>query len=503
MKRKHIAKQLLMTGAIALITITGCKKDFFDINEPNPNLPSSVSKKELLPSAEAAIAMAVGNNLQINGGIWAQFWTQTTAASQYKTLEQYNPGPQDYDRPWKALYADALEDLKVIIQKADEDKAPNYKAIAKILQAYSYQILTDNWGDVPFTQAVQVENGILSPAYDPQSVVYDGLINIAKEGIATIDDSSETAVVPGDDDMLLHGDMSLWRKFGNTLLLRAYLRLAYVDPGKAQAGITELNNSGAVYLAEGEEVRIDYLSEGGRTHPLYSSIVALGYVQNLVASKTSYDYLTANNDPRLDVLYVPSASGTGGLLQGAYDLPAGTPVSNPGPITGANGTIVAGPDGPIDYRALSALAPVKLMTGYESFFLQAEARLRTWMPGDPAEAYDAGITESFASFGIVGDTVAFYLSQPQIAYPSGGSFDDQLKAIITEKWVALNGNGGDEAWTEWRRTGYPDFFTVSTNSLYGGSIFPQRFLYPTDEEASNGSFPGQRLIYDKVWWDVN
>ena len=89
------------------------------------------------------------------------------------------------------------------------------------------------------------------------------------------------------------------------------------------------------------------------------------------------------------------------------------------------------------------------------------------------------------------------------SFRSGGSFDDQLKAIITEKWVSLNGNGGDEAWIEWRRTGYPDFFTVSTNSLYGRSIFPQRFLYPTDEEASNGSFPGQRLIYDKVWWDVN
>jgi len=494
MKRKNIAIQLFLTGALALTTISGCKKDFYDINEPNPNFPTSVTIKELLPSAEAAIALVMGNNLQINGGLWAQFWTQTTAASQYKTMEQYNPGPQDYDRPWKSLYADALQDLKVIIQKAGEDNAPNYIAIAKILQAYTYQVLTDNWGDVPYSQAVQADEGILSPVYDPQSVVYDGIISLAKEGIATIDES-ETAVVPGVDDMLLHGDMAVWRKFANTLLLRAYLRLAYVDPTRAQAGITELNTSGAQYLGAGEEVRIDYLSEGGRTHPLYSSIVALGFTQNLVASKTSYDYLAANNDPRLDVLYVPSDFGTGGLLQGAYDLPVGTPYSYPGPITGANGTE--------EYGAESAVAPVKLMTGYESLFLQAEARLRTWMPGNPAEAYDAAITESFASYAIEADTVAFYLAQPQIAYPTGGSFDDQLKAIITEKWVALNGNGGDEAWTEWRRTGYPDFFTVSVNSLYGGSIFPQRFLYPTDEEASNGSFPGQRQIYDKVWWDVN
>jgi hypothetical protein len=497
MKKNKIAIQLLMTGVLAITVISGCKKSYFDINEPNPNNPSSVSVKELLPSAEAAIAMAVGNNLQINGGIWAQFWTQTTAASQYKTLEQYNPGPQDYDRPWKALYQVGLEDLKVIIQKSQEGNLVNYIGIAKILQAYSYQVLTDNWGDIPFSQAVQGDEGIFSPAYDPQSAVYDGIISLAKEGVASIDENAEVA--PGNDDLLFHNQtllpserMHLWKKFGNTLLLRIYLRLAYVNPGKAAGGIAELTSSGAEFLAEGEEARIDYLSEGGRTHPLYSSIVALGFIQNLVASKTSYDYLTANNDPRLDVLYVPSAFGTGGLQQGAYDLPVGTPFSYPGPITGANGDDDA-----------SATAPVKLMTGYESLFLQAEAIARGWMAGDADATYQAAITESFSSYGIVGDTVTFYLSQPQIAFPTGGTLDQKIKAIITEKWVALNGNGGDEAWTEWRRTGYPDFFVESANSLIGAGRFPERFLYPTDEEGSNGNFPGQHLIYDKVWWDVN
>src|SRR5436190_3924378 len=133
MKKNKFLIISLLSGVLIFGSITSCKKDFYDINE-NPNDPADVTSIELLPSAEAAIAHVVGNNFQIFGGIWGQYWTQSPSSSQYKTIEQYSPAANDFDRPWKAIYADALQDLNLIITKASANGLPNYVAISKILQ---------------------------------------------------------------------------------------------------------------------------------------------------------------------------------------------------------------------------------------------------------------------------------------------------------------------------------------------------------------------------------
>ena len=490
MKKNKILIQFILAGAIVFGSVTSCKKSFLDINT-NPNDPSDVSVKELLPSAEAAIAHVVGNNFQIFGGLWGQYWTQSPNSSQYKTIEQYSPAANDFDRPWKALYADALFDLKVIITKATASNLPNYVGCSKILQAYTYQLLTDDFGDIPFSEALRADELILSPRYDSQQSVYAGIIKLLEEADAVIDENSD--LVPGEEDLLLHGDMTQWRAFGNTLKLRVYLRMAYVDPGTAQAGIAALEASGAVFLGSGEEARIDYTTTGGNTNPLYSSIIGLSSTQNLVASATGVNYFLSNDDPRLDAFYAPALNGSQvGIPQGEYTLPAGTPVSIPGAATGGDGGDPA-----------SASAPVRLMTGYESLFLQSEAVARGWMTGDAQALYEEAISESFSSFGVTDTFATGFYAQPNVAFPAGGTTEDKIKAIITQKWAALAGNSGTEGWTEWRRTGYPDFFTISTNSILGPNRFPNRFYYPSSELTRNGSFPLQKLIYDKVWWDVN
>src|SRR6185436_3795311 len=178
---------------------------------------------------------------------------------------------------------------------------------------------------------------------------------------------------------------------------------------------------------------------------------------------------------------------------GNYNAPPGTPVSWPSPVTGGN----------IDDEVASASAPVKLMTGYESLFLQAEAVARGWMTGDAQALYEEGITESFVSYGLQDTDATNYFTQTAIAFPSAGTTADKIEAIITQKWIAMDGNQCDEGWTEWRRTGFPDFFTESVNSIIGAGRFPARFFYPSTESTRNGNFPGQPLIYTKVWWDVN
>jgi len=490
MKTNKFILRGLLVGVLLTFSVSSCKKDFYDINQ-NPNAPANVDVTFLLPSAEAAVGNVVGDVFQVYGGLYSQYWTQTTSASQYKNLEQYSPSADFNDRPWKALYADALKDLQIIVDKSVADKnKPNYVAVAKILQGYTYQLLTDNFGDVPFSEALQAPD-ITSPKYDPQQQVYAGIVKLIKDGLDSIDYNS-TEFTPGADDLLLGGDMEQWNKFGNTLLLRVYLRMAYVDPAAAQQGIMALQDSGAVFLAEGENVQINYLAQGGNTNPMYAEEQGLQGTQNLVASATVINYMDSTNDPRIDVLYDPSSLGQTGLLQGSYDAPVNTPVSTPSAFTGASAN-----------DAASATAPVKFMSSYESLFLQAEAAARGWLTanGDPQALYEEGITESFVSLGFTDSDAITYFTQPSIAYPSGGSVEDQVKAIITQKWVAMAETQGDEAWIEWRRTGYPDFFTVSVNSLIGHA-FPQVLPYPSTEVTQNGSFPGQHQITDRVWWDV-
>jgi len=478
----------IITAALGTMVFTACKKDFLDINE-NPNSPAKVDIKEVLPSAELAIGHVMGNNFQIFGGIWAQYWTQNPFSSQYKTIEQYAPSANDFDSPWRVCYSDALQDLNFVIKKGTEDGKYQYVACAKILQAYTYQILTDNFGDIPFSEALQGEEGNTTPRYDSQKDVYDGIIGLLNEGIALIDGSATNG--PSTDDLIFNGDMSMWKKFANTLKLRVYLRMAYVDPAKAQAGVASL--ASATFFAAGEDARIRYSSNPGGTNPLYSVFSEIRNTQNIVASYTCLDSMYFNNDDRITVFYdtIPGPDYNG-HLQGDY-TDISTPISSisfPHPNTGGNAS-----------KAASASAPVKLMSDYESIFLQAEAAARGWLGGSAQTLYYDGITASYQAYGLT--TAATYIANPNVAYPSAGSVEQQVEAIITQKYYSMCGNQCNEAWVEYRRTGYPTFLIESASSIIGSGRMPNRMFYPSTELTRNPNVPAQHLIYDRVWWDIN
>src|SRR5690606_29060586 len=144
------------------------------------------------------------------------------------------------------LYNGALADFREMERIAAENNQTQYVAISKIMQAYTYQIITDAWGDIPFNEALSGQNTggeTLAPRFDAQEVVYDGIIQLIQDGQAMIDPGD--AGHPSGDDLVYGGDMDLWNKFANTLLLRVYLRLSEVAPGKAQSGIAALYASGA------------------------------------------------------------------------------------------------------------------------------------------------------------------------------------------------------------------------------------------------------------------
>lgn len=470
----------------ALLTATGCKK-FLDVND-NPNATTTATENLILPSTQAAIGMAVGNNLQVFGNIYAQFWTQSPSSSQYKTIEQYEPSPSSFDRVWGILYNDALEDIRLL----EQSRNPNYVAIALIEKAYAFQLLTDAFGDVPLKEALQ-GNAILSPHYDPQAEVYDSIFAWTKRGIALAGTSTN---YPTTDDLVFGGGangMARWKQFGNTFLLRAYLRLSEKNPAKAQAGIQELYASNPSFLAT--DARIAYQNVGGNQNPLYAEGVGLGRTQNLVASSTAVNAFTANNDPRLKALYtVNTAGNVVGIPQGSYGTQPTVNPTFPAPITGGRFATATG--------ATAATAPVKLMSAAESYFLQAEAVARGWAPGNVQTLFNAGIKASFDALGLTTAAYDAYMaSAPDAQLPA--DMAGRIRAIITQKYYAMAGFQGFEAWTEWRRIGYPNILVHSAASTLGSTDLPARLLYPETEITRNQNFPGVKPITERVWWDVN
>lgn len=477
-----------LTGGL-MLSLPSCKK-YLDVND-NPNIvrPDQIQPALLLPTAQLGIGSSLGVDFQINGSFWAQYWTQYYLASQYRSLDQYQPDASRYDRVWGILYNDALTDLKKLDQVATAQNLSQYSAVAKLLTAYTFQLITDAWGDVPFTEALNglsEDGGISSPRYDRQEVVYNGIIQMVDDALALI--NLDDPLHPGSDDLIYHGDMELWEKFGNTLKLRMLLRLSEVNAAKSQAGIQALYATSPSFIDEDEDALINYVSTSGNQNPLYTEMVGLDRVQNAIASSTSVDSFVANDDPRVLSFYVSAI----GVRQGFYNAPSTTPFSPPNALVGANATSTA-----------SATAPVKLLTSYESKFLQAEAAARGWGTGDAQDLFEEGINYNFVAYGLDATDASDYIANSYWgAYPASGTVAQQVRHIITQKWFSMNGNQGFEAWTEWRRTGYPDFLVLSANSQIGNR-FPARFFYPNNELTRNINFPGQKLIYDRVWWDIN
>lgn len=488
-----INKKILSIAAALLVLGMSACKNRFDINL-NPNVAQESTPALLLPTAQLALGSAIGVDFNNNGSIWVQHWTQNANASQYRTLEQYQPTASTYDRVWGLFYSSALPDIKRMEQLAEAGNLNQYRAIAKLLQAYSYQVITDAWGDVPYNEAIRGDEGVINPHYDAQSMIYDSIIKLTRDGMALININDGNH--PLGDDLIYGGDMELWERFGNTLLLKMYLRLAYVAPAKAQAGIADIYANGIGFLDEGEDAQINYSVTGGNQNPLAVEDRFLG--QNQVASATSGDSMNSNSDPRRTVFYLTSGNVIG-LPQGLDSNQPGVTYTVPNPLTGANASVADGANGQI-----ASAAPVKFMTSYESYFLQAEAVARGWATGSAEDLFEAGIDASFHAYNLTTAQLTAYKGAAYWAqYPTAGTLDAKIRHIITQKWFSMNGNQGFESWTEWRRTGYPNFLVQSYTSILGPGRFPARFFYPDVEFSRNSSFPGQKLITDRVYWDVN
>ncbi len=473
---------LILLG-ITVLTLAGCKKDFLDINK-DPNNPSEVAPELVLPAAQASAATVVGATLFNAASIWAQYFTQSPTASQYRKEDDYSINTDYLDGVWTEAYAGVLNDLKNVRENGNT----GYKLVGAALQGYIYQVLVDAVDKVPYTEALKGLEGILQPKFDNGEDVYSGIIADLNAAVAAYEENPQG--IEESTDMILGGNMENWIRFINTLKLKMYIRMSNTSKADA-AAVTAL-------VAEGRFLTVDasfsaFANEINQQNPFYAINVSsqLGDV-NHVASQTLLVYLLENDDPRVPTIY---RLGTGqstyqGNFQGDY----------------LNPEVGLAPK--LAKLNFGATTPVYFFTKYEVSFLLAEAAVK-YGSGDAKALYERGIEENFALRGITG-AADLYADGAVYAFPASGN-DDQLKAIYMQKWVSMAMIQNYEAWTEIRRTGVPAYVSggttvpgnlmISARTTLPAGQYPNRFYYPDVAVSRNPNTPGQpSYISEKIWW---
>lgn len=516
MKIKHIIKGIALLSLT--LAVTSCEKNFLDINN-NPNTPTTTTPELVLPAALANTGAVVNNNLNVLGNLLTGNWGQSPDFLFYQPQETYQFTPNTYDAIWTSLYAGGLNDYKYVEIQATAAGKKNAAAIAKIMQAYNFQILVDTWGDVPYNDALK-GTSVTSPKYDRAEDIYDAILTTIDAGIASIDVTA-TGDNPSTSSDIVFGSgavgsspatsMNKWIRFANTLKLRVLLRQSLIPSRvtKVTTGFATL--VGKSFLAVGENAGVNpgYINQAGKFNPLYGQIgfsvtgAESSNYQATRANKFAVDYLNSVTDPRIGLIYRPAVTPIPATqtYTGVYPGTTATPTTKKDNYSAVGA-------GVLPSSANSGFAkPAYLLTAAEGFFLQAEAISKNYLPGGAAAAqaaYEAGIQESFKLLGSTAAAATTYYTTstaPLVNWALATAAGRQFEAIITQKWIANNGFNGNEAWAEYRRTGFPANIPIGLNNTSGGKL-PLRMPYPQNELASNAAnVPVISIFTNKIFWE--
>lgn len=473
-----------ITSAIAALSLawglSACDQDLAGINE-NPNAPTDVGAPFLLPQViQTGVSAVLGSGLNMNHtGLWAQHF----AKIQYANEDRYEMRPETNVSTWQNFYTGPLKDISVVIEKGQETNRPNHTAVGLIMKSWIFGVMTDLWGDVPYSDALNgdKEGGTLTPAYDAQSAVYAGLLADLEAAVGMID---EAGVSFGSEDLIYKGNMARWRMFANSLRMRLAMRLSAVDPATAEAEFAAAYTAGG-FASAADMALLQYLTGAPNQNPIHVNWQSR---DDHSVSKTLVDMMLANADPRLPIYAEENADGEYVGMQNGLRDGHGVPLPT---ISRIGNKWREEPD-----------APAVLMSYAELLFLQAEAAQRGWISsGDPQALYEAAVTASMEQYGIDAAETTAYLAGPAVAWDSNAA----LERIAIQKWLALYMNG-PEAYAEWRRTGYPAI-SPGPNAILTEVI--RRLEYPDIEQSLNKanldaavSRQGGAGLTDRVWWDV-
>ncbi len=533
---KYLSKKILICGLLAGGLFTACNKsDLTDLNN-NPQALSSINLNFIFTTAElgAASGGAAGDNRYID---WrTNIGMASYAIQQLATISNISPGntythnPETAAAPFEFIYGDELKNLGIVLKESGpggfgDGQYNNTRQAARILRAFLFERLTDYYGSVPYSEALQADAGVFFPKYDKQKDIYADLFKELDEATAAFgaaDGAFSSA------DLYFKGDISKWKKFGYSLMLRMAMRLSEVDVSstntyvaKAVAGgvFTSSDDNVLVQMAVGPSQWVD---QNGISRAFYPGDGG----QPTFMSKTFIDWLkgpnkasTTDDDPRLMVLSAGIGSWTVNGGVSTWTPTDVNPLNQKGMPNGADFTILQtmenNPNLNIDatYSKINPALldlddPYMLMNYGEVELMLAEASERGFgglTAATAAAHYIAGVKASMQMYTIydpslaISDAVvaAYLASHPYgVAKPALEMIGDQYWANHFLNWW--------EAWSNWRRTTYPTLTPVNYPGNVTNGTIPQRLVYPTAESGGNPGYASGSTKPDdyttKLWW---
>lgn len=476
---------LLMGG------LNSCKK-LEEINN-DPTRPITTKPQYLMAAAQKSSMDIINQGMQNGrtGMHYAQYWTGNSRAndSRYLLDEGINSGL------WNTLYAGAVRDLEEIIRLNNANKQPtpgivNQNAIARIMQVWIYQMLTDAYGNIPYFSAMRGETDI-KPKYDDARTVYNALIDTLTAQTKKLD-----ITLPGYDtggDIIYNGNVAAWKKLAHSLLLRLAIRIADADPAKAKS-VIEANYQLAM-TDNADNAQFKYQSVAPNKYPFNDSERD---ITDFFVTTTLVDYMKSVQDPRLDTF----ARGTKSNPKVINGMAYGTSESNKNRLSQDKYSIPG-------YTMYSATMPGILMTYPEVEFALAEAAARGFAVGaDAAEHYRKGVTASFLYWKFTAASADDYLKR--VPYNAA----DWKNVIGSQKWLALYPQGL-QGWFERirldiKKPGGDTLFIMPVDPSLDQNVkyVPFRLTYLISEQTQNSANYQQAAKAiggdtkgTRIWWD--
>jgi hypothetical protein len=465
---------------VMLFLLVSCTKDLTSLNS-NEKKPASVDPAALFAYAEKRMADAVTStsvNLNVFR-LYAQQWAQTTYIdeSQYDLTTRAIPGTF-----WTLIYTDVLKNLALAKESVTADTEldaagkANRLAQIDIIAIYAYSVLVNIYGSIPYSEALDIDN--LFPKYEDGQTIYTDLLKRLDVSLAALSVSGDSF---GSSDLIYKGDITLWKKFGNSLKLRFGVLLADFAPATAKTVVEQAAPN--VFTAAADNALFPYSTVTPNTNPLWESLVQSGR-KDFVGASTIIDVLNDLSDPRRQFYF---STVDGDFIGGDYgESNEYASFSHPGAL--------------LERKDLKGV----FIDYTEVEFLLAEAVERGFsVTGTAATHYTNAITSSIVYWGGTAEDAAEYVAQPEVAYAT--AVGDYKEKIGVQKWLALY-NRGLEAWTEWRRLDYPHL-EAPADAI---SDIPLRFTYPVDEQNLNTeqynkavtAMGGTDLVSVHIFWDI-
>lgn len=541
-------------GLISLSFLAlSCAKQL-DINT-DPNNPTSLSSKVLLPRIEKF----VGESMAMGTGFSSNLSAYTHQMVNYGNADQYGAGANDFywGQSWDYSYRNVITNANIIIKQGTEAGDLKYVGIAKILKAYSFSVLVDMFGDVPYTEANQLVEGVKYPVYDKGSEIYPKLVTLLDEAIADLKNTTaKNLSTPGADDVIYKGSVDKWVKAANSIKFKLLVQQRKVK--NVAADVNALIAANGLINNYSESFSIPFGPNGATDdrNPGFGEYYATqrtmhvspwmyeimkGYNTNIFAGIEDpripyyiYNQITANTPPNPDVEY-----RDGGFVSkyfGSQGLNRGKNVQNQVSLFGifpVGGKYDDGKGGVASASSGTGAAPYRLITHADILFLKAELMQEGVITGDVAATLQSAIKASFTMIDEVvkgtGTTGVPVLANSEkantyvtkvMAQFASASPAKKLEIIMTQKWLSSVGSWVDQ-YTDYRRTGYPVLFNPAA---FGGFVtppaggnggedlpavpvisnrkFPVSLPYILDELNLNLNAPAQKadLSTAKVFW---